>query len=295
MSEVANPLSKTEIRGVIPPLVSTFAPDGSLDLDLFRGELKFMEAAGVTLAVVGGSTGSGDELSADELGQLVAEATKSSNIQIIAGVITTTTRDAILRGQKAKEGGASALMLGPPIYTTPSAEGLDRFIQDVYEATGLPIVYYNHFFNPPSVMQRIAKLRGVICVKEVALEPVAELVQTVGDRVAIAAGADSVNIASFLFGAHASISGVNTVIPKEYGEIFAAHVAGDYVRGRELTEKIAPLAREMIKPANFPARVKFAINLLGRNVGSPRKPSGDLAVEDQQNIRAALKFAGLIN
>ncbi|AGT08901.1 dihydrodipicolinate synthase family protein [Paracoccus aminophilus] len=294
MTTFRPPLTKEDIRGVIPPLVSTFAADGTLDLALFRGELAFMEAAGVTLAVIGGSTGSGDELSADELAALIGEATRSGKIDIIAGIITTTTRDAILRGQKAKEAGARALMLGPPIYTTPSADGLDGFIRDVYEATGLPIIYYNHFFNPPSVMQRIADVPGVICLKEVALEPVAELFQTVGERVAIAAGADCVNIASFLFGAHASISGINTVIPKQYREIYAAHEAGDYRLGRELTEKIAPLAREMIKPENFPARVKYAINLQGREVGAPRKPSGDLAQQDQENIKAALRFAGLI-
>lgn len=143
-------------------------------------------------------------------------------------------------------------------------------------------------------MQRVAQLPEVICVKEVALEPVTELVQTVGDRVAIAAGADSVNIASFLFGAQASISGINTVIPKQYGEIFAAHAAGDYVLGRKLTDKIAPLAREMTKSVNFPARIKFAINAQGRKVGEPRKPNGNLAKQDQENILKALKLAGLL-
>ncbi|TIS81778.1 MAG: dihydrodipicolinate synthase family protein, partial [Mesorhizobium sp.] len=179
-------------------------------------------------------------------------------------------------------------------YNTPSGDGLDKFIQDVGAATSLPIIYYNHFFNPPAVMQRVAQLPEVICVKEVALEPVTELVQTVGDRVAIAAGADSVNIASFLFGAQASISGINTVIPKQYGEIFAAHAAGDYVLGRKLTDKIAPLAREMTKSVNFPARIKFAINAQGRKVGEPRKPNGNLAKQDQENILKALKLAGLL-
>ncbi|TIW29511.1 MAG: dihydrodipicolinate synthase family protein [Mesorhizobium sp.] len=287
-------LQKDEIKGIIPPLVSTFKPDGDLDLDLFKGELRFMESAGISLAIVGGSTGSGDELSAEELGILVDTATKSSKLRVIAGIITTTTRDAIKRGQIAKQSGACALMLGPPIYNTPSGDGLDKFIQDVGAATSLPIIYYNHFFNPPSVMQRIAQLPEVICLKEVALEPVTELVQTVGDRVAIAAGADSVNIASFLFGARASISGINTVIPKQYGAIFAAHTAGDYALGRKLTDKIAPLAREMTKSVNFPARIKFAINAQGRKVGEPRKPNGDLAKEDQENILKALKHAGLL-
>lgn len=290
---MADALRKDEIKGIIPPLVSTFGPNGDLDLALFNQELRFMEEAGVTLAVVGGSTGSGDELTPEELGTLVNASARSGKIRTIAGIITTTTRDAIKRGQLARDAGACALMLGPPIYTTPSDDGLDSFILEVAEATTLPIIYYNHFFSPPSVMQRVATLPGVICLKEVALEPVSELVQTVGDKVAIAAGADCVNIASFLFGAHASISGINTVIPKQYKEIYAAHLAGDYLRGRMLTEKIAPLAREMIKGVNFPARVKFAINQLGRNVGNPRKPSGDLAEADRANILAAIKFAGL--
>jgi 4-hydroxy-tetrahydrodipicolinate synthase len=290
---MTNNLSKNEIRGIIPPLVSPFTIDGDLDLKLFEKELRFMESVGIQLAIIGGSTGSGDELSPEELGSLVETATKKSKIRVIAGIITTTTLDAIRRGKIAAAAGASALMLGPPIYTTPSEDGLDGFINDVHEATSLPIIYYNHFFSPPSLMRHVANLPGVICVKEVALEPVAELVQTVGYKVAIAAGADAVNIASFLLGADASISGINTVIPKEYQEIFAAHENNDYAKGRELTEKIAPLAREMIKGVNFPARVKFAINQLGREVGYPRKPSGNLAKADQDNIIAALKFAGL--
>jgi 4-hydroxy-tetrahydrodipicolinate synthase len=291
---MSNKLTKNDILGIIPPLVSPFTEKGDLDLGLFEKELGFMERAGIELAVIGGSTGSGDELTPEELGTLVETAVKKSKLRVIAGIITTTTRDAVKRGRIVAEAGAGALMLGPPIYTTPSDDGLDGFIKDVHEATSLPIVYYNHFFSPPSLMQRVAGLPGVICLKEVALEPVAELVQTVGDKVAVAAGADAVNIASFLFGADASISGINTVIPKQYVEIFAAHKAGNYLEGRKLTEKIAPLAREMIKGVNFPARVRFAINHLGREVGPARKPSGNLAKADQENILAALRFAGLV-
>jgi 4-hydroxy-tetrahydrodipicolinate synthase len=288
-------LKREEIRGIIPPLVSTFGANGELDLARFEGELRFMEEVGVRLAIVGGSTGSGDELTPNELESLVGTATSQSSLRVIAGVITTTTKDAIRRGVAARDAGACALMLGPPIYNTPSQAGLDRYVEDVARATDLPIVYYNHFFSPASVMQRIAGLANVICLKEVALEVVAELVQTVGGKVAIAAGADAVNIASFLLGANATISGINTVIPRQYIEIYQAHLAGDYRLGRELTERIGPIAREMTKPVNFPARVKYAINLLGRDVGAPRAPSGDLDEEDKRNIRAALKTAGLLS
>ncbi|TIL82759.1 MAG: dihydrodipicolinate synthase family protein, partial [Mesorhizobium sp.] len=50
----------------------------------------------------------------------------------------------------------------------------------------------------------------------------------------------------------------------------------------------------MTKSVNFPARIKFAINAQGRKVGEPRKPNGDLAKEDQENILKALKHAGLL-
>jgi 4-hydroxy-tetrahydrodipicolinate synthase len=290
----SEPLKQEEIRGIIPPLVSTFGVDGELDLARFAAELEFMEELGIRLAVVGGSTGSGDELTPEELGSLVETATSKSSLRVIAGVITTSTKHAIRRGITARDAGACALMLGPPIYNTPSPAGLDRYIRDVVHATSLPIVYYNHFFSPASVMQRIAGLDGVICLKEVALEVVAELVQTVGDKVVIAAGADAVNVASFLLGADAAISGINTVIPKQYIEIYQAHLDRDYSLARELTERIGPIAREMIKPVNFPARVKYAINLLGRDVGEPRAPSGDLDEADKKNIRIALKTAGLL-
>lgn len=287
-------LSKENIFGIIPPMVSPFDDRGVLDLVRFRSELRFMEQTGITLVVIGGSTGSGDELTPQELASLVRTATVEARMRVIAGVLTTTTRDAVHRGRLAAEAGASALMVGPPIYTAASDDGIIRYITDVANETGLPIVYYNHSALPASILRRVAALPGVICIKENLFEPVSELVQTVGAEVAVAAGVDAVNIASFLVGAAASIAGINTVIPRQYLDIYDAYRKGDFAEAVRMTEKIAPLAREMIKPVNFPARVRFAINLLGRDVGEPLRPSGNLPQEDRDNILAALRHAGLV-
>ena len=46
LRQMAKKLNKNDIYGVIPPLVSTFGPNGDLDLRLFEKELEFMEQIG---------------------------------------------------------------------------------------------------------------------------------------------------------------------------------------------------------------------------------------------------------
>jgi len=286
-------LEKSEFRGVIPPLVSTFDDREDIDLERFSCELHYMRDVGIKVAVVGGSTGEGDTLKPEEVASLV-ESAASQKLRAIAGIITTTTRDAIHRGVLARDAGACAIMLAPPIYFMASDEALDNYLRDVASGTGLPIVFYNAFASKPALLRRLAAIPGVIAIKEPSVESVAELVQTIGARVPIAIGSDTANLAGLALGAHAVVSGINTVIPKECLEIYLACERGDYVTARKILDRTAQLHRLLAVLMNFPSRVKYAVNLQGRDVGNARRPNAPLSHEDQVAIRNELEKIGLL-
>ena len=82
--------------------------DEELDLPAFRAEIQYqLSLNGVRGLTIGGSTGEGHALEADELGTLVKVAVEEvrGRIPIIAGIITTTTRRAVRYAKAAREAG----------------------------------------------------------------------------------------------------------------------------------------------------------------------------------------------
>src|SRR4029434_8154719 len=62
-----------QIGGIIPPLVTPFRPDGSIDEQAHRAEVRYMvEAAKIHGLAVCGSTGEGHTLTTEETRSIVA-------------------------------------------------------------------------------------------------------------------------------------------------------------------------------------------------------------------------------
>jgi 4-hydroxy-tetrahydrodipicolinate synthase len=291
---MAEHLTKEDLRGVIPPIVSTFDDNGELDLGLFEREIEFMRLSGIEVVLVGGSTGEGASLTPEELATL-ARVAADGGLRVIAGIITTNTRDAATRAVLASAAGASALLVAPPIYVRPSDVGLETYVADIAEAGRLPILFYNHFFYEASVVRRIAELPVVIGVKEASVDVIGELVQVAGDHITVAAGIDPTPLAGLVLGADAVIAGVNAVAPSQAMAVYEAFAVGDLGLARDLLQRIAPLARLMTEPVDFPAAVKFAINAAGRDVGRPRLPFQPVSSEKGGLIREALRYAGILD
>jgi len=66
-------LNYEHIGGIIPPLVTPFRTDGSIDEQAHRAEVRYMiEGAKIHGLAVGGSTGEGHTLTTEETRRIVA-------------------------------------------------------------------------------------------------------------------------------------------------------------------------------------------------------------------------------
>jgi 4-hydroxy-tetrahydrodipicolinate synthase len=292
---MTGPLTKDDIKGIIPPLVSTFAADETLDLDAFRRELEYVQERGAVLVAVGGSTGDGEVLSVAELAELCRVATEESSLGVIAGVISTSTRDAIVRARAAHDAGASALMVTPPIYHQTSPENLHAFYSDIADAVPLPIMIYNiltHAPVAPETIARLAEIDAVIAIKESSggtIPSLEQLLLTVKDQLAVIWAIDSLLFEGFALGADGSISAINTMYPTESIELFEAVQQGDLARARALHMRLAPLMRLTDVPVDWPSRVKLVLRLQGRDVGCPRRPYASLPASVEEAIAQAVR------
>ena len=139
------------LYGVIPPMVTPFAADGSMDERLLAAEARRMFAAGVHGVSFAGSTGEGVTLGDEELcrGVAIVQNENHGKLPVLCGIMRNSTLQALSAAKAAKAGGADVLMVTPTFYFGASPEGNAAYYEAVYAETGLPIVIYNVMKSKP--------------------------------------------------------------------------------------------------------------------------------------------------
>lgn len=295
-------LTKKDVVGIFPPLASPFGADEEIDVPALREELKFNLSLDITGVCLGGSTGEGHALDANDLGILIRTAVEEARgrVPVMAGVISASVREAVRKGKAARDAGAQALMVTPPIYQLPSDQGIYDFYADIHRETGLPLVVYNVLPHCPvtvPVYQRLAADNLIIGTKESiggSLETLTELLESIGDRISVTWAHDWLLFPGLALGATGSISGAAAILPRHCIAMWDALQRGDLASARKLHFIISDVTREISKH-NWPAGTKLAINLQGRKVGACRRPFTTVPDEQAARIEAALKRANGVN
>jgi 4-hydroxy-tetrahydrodipicolinate synthase len=124
------------------------------------------------------------------------------------------------------------------------------------------------------------------------LDTLTQLIESVGDRIAVTWSQDNLLFPGFALGAVGSLGAMDCVLPGHSVETFRAVQQGDLETARKLHRGVAGVARAAYA-ASFPAGIKAAINLQGRKVGQPRRPYRTVTTEQTQRIADALTAAGV--
>lgn len=292
-------ITKGDVRGIFPPLVTPMYENEDVNYTAFRREVQSMLELPVTGLVVGGSTGEGHALTVDELAELTATAVEEARdrIPVVTGIITTSTRDAILRGKRAKEAGAQGLMVTPPIYQSHDSETLRFYYDGIYQATAMPIIVYNVLPAAPVTpeqMKGLAQLHAIIGTKESAassLTNVSELIADINDDIAVTWATDHMMFPGFALGAVGAISGTTSMFPRASIQMFNSVANNDYDTARRIHFALWPLMKEVMSGPNWPGCVKAVFRLQGKDVGPARAPYHIPAGQRLDNIKAGLAHA----
>ncbi|MCL4781958.1 MAG: dihydrodipicolinate synthase family protein [Bryobacterales bacterium] len=292
-----------QIQGIIPPIVTPFRADGSIDEELHRREVRYMvETAGVHGLAVGGSTGEGHTLSTEECRDLVAWTMEEvdGRIPVIAGVIADSTREAVERGNALKDLRPTALQVTPVHYLfRPDDESMLRFFGEIAGRVGLPLIVYNvvpwAYLSVPLLVRLFREVDGAIGVKQSAsdVKALADLLHYagdagIGDRVRIITAVDALLYPSFQLGAHAAIAAILSAIPEACVALWEAVQAGDDDTARRLHDQLLEVWNALEAP-NLPANVRTAMRILGREGGYPRAPMPTSSPEQAERIRRAIE------
>lgn len=280
--------------GLIAPALTPFTENGSIDYGIYREQLEYLLEQGVHGISPGGSTGEGAVVEDDELGRLVAEARSvAGDRPVVAGVIRTSTKAAVRAGLIARDAGADALMVTPTFYNVlvPDDNGNEQFYRALSDEVGLPIVIYNVVPQneiTPDLFTRLRQIEHVAGVKQSVggIMAMYDMRLTAPDAKVYAA-TDEMLFNCFELGADGAISAVLSLFPAECRRLWDYAQEGRHEEGRALQDQMFPLWK-VIRGPQFPARVKAALRILGRNLGENRSPASPVPAEVQAALTQAL-------
>ncbi len=292
-------MNHSHIRGIIPPLVTPFREDGSIDEQAHRAEVRFMvEQAGIHGLAVCGSTGEGHTLSTEETRRIVGWTVEEvkGRVPVIAGIITDSTQSTIDRALALSDLGVAALQVTPVHYVfRPDDDSMVRHFASIAGKTGIPVIIYNvvpwSYLLPPLLVRILRDVDGVIGVKQSAsdMKALADLLLLseeagIRDRVRILSAVDALLYPSFRLGSDGAVAAILSAAPEA---CVALWNAGDSASALDLHKKLLRLWNAMDAP-NLPANVRVAMNVQGREGGVPRPPMPVSNPAQAERIRSAM-------
>ncbi|MCF8484058.1 MAG: 4-hydroxy-tetrahydrodipicolinate synthase [Rhodobacteraceae bacterium] len=290
------------IKGSIPALVTPFK-NGAVDLDTLKKLVDWHVAEGSSGLVPVGTTGESPTLSHEEH-ETVVEATvkfAAGRVPVIAGAGSNNTVEGIRLIQHAERVGANAALVVTPYYNKPTQAGLIAHFAALHDCCSLPIIIYNIpgrsvVDMSPETMGELAKLPRIIGVKDATgkIERVSMQRASCGPDFIQLSGEDATALGFNAHGGTGCISVTANVAPKLCAEFQAATLAGDYRLALELQDRMMPLHEAIFIEPGL-AGAKYGLSLLNRCSEEVRLPLVGLTDGTKDRIKAAMRFAGLIN
>ncbi|NLB99723.1 MAG: 4-hydroxy-tetrahydrodipicolinate synthase [Pseudomonas formosensis] len=290
------------ISGSLVALVTPMDSRGNLDWQALDRLIEFHLNEGTDGIVAVGTTGESATLDMEEHKEVIRRVVDkvAGRIPVIAGTGANSTSEAVELTEDARGVGADACLLVTPYYNKPTQEGLYQHFRFIAEAVDIPQILYNVPGRTacdmlPDTVVRLADIDNIIGIKEATgdLQRARELIDRVGDRMAIYSGDDPTAVELILMGGKGNISVTANVAPRLMHQLCEAALNGDADTARRLNEQLMPLHRKLFIESN-PIPVKWALHEMGLIGDGLRLPMTRLSDDCQPVVREALKQCGLL-
>ena len=293
-------MKTSEIRGIIPPILTPKNEDESLNLDELRRQTERLLAGGVHGLFPFGTNGEGYILSEQEkyeILEVMIDQVKG-RVPVYAGTGCISTRDTIRQSVQAEKLGADALSIITPSFAAASQKELYDHYVAVAKHVNIPIILYNipprtgNKLLPETVRDLIRDVDVIVGAKDSSgdlenLKAYIRLTRELGKESAILAGNDGAILTCLKEGGSGGIAGRANIWPATVASIYDKFVAGD-LEGAQAAQDAIAVLQAAFKFGNPNTIIKKAVRMLGYPVGSCRAPFNYVPEEGIAALRKIL-------
>ena len=307
---------KQKLKGVIIVNTTPFSRDGSLDLESFRTNLRWLlkKAEGKDFIFNPlGSTGEFYAMSDDECKAVIKTTVEEVNgkLPVFAGAGRPGTRETIKMCQYAESVGVDGVQVILPYYFIPTEAGAYQHYKKIAESIKIAVMVYN---NPaptgcwikPALMAKIAKIDNVIACKENTpnLTQFVQMKKAVNpkDMTFFCGLGEEMYTNSAIIGCAGVVSSYANFIPDWTYSLYQAAAACDFNKMDTIFKQMSPLVNFVAKVTNttpgigvsnpppmYLPVVKAAIDIVGLQGGQPRLPLTGLTTAEKHELAGILK------
>ncbi len=276
----------------MPAVTTKFTKEDTLDLVNFEVNIHAQLSAGVSGIILGGTLGEASTLSDEEKSTIVRKTVEivDGKVPVIMNIAEQTTKGAIEAARKAKEDGASGLMMLPPMrYKADDKETVTYFKKVAY-STDLPIMIYN---NPVDygievtldMFEELSECANIQAVKESTrdISNISRMKTRFGNRFAILSGVDTLALESTLMGADGWVAGLVCAFPAETVAVFNLAKSGRTQEAIEIYRWFLPLL-ELDINTKLVQNIKLAEVYTGIGTEHVREPRLPLYGEERERV-----------
>ncbi|WP_460952517.1 dihydrodipicolinate synthase family protein [Pseudomonas marginalis] len=290
-------MSSPTLHGIIGYTITPFSADGQhIDLNALGRSIDRLIASGVHAIAPLGSTGEGAYLSDAEWDEVSAYslAKIARRVPTIVSVSDLTTAKAVRRARYAEANGADVVMVLPASYWKLSEAEILAHYAAIGDSIGVPIMLYN---NPATsgtdmsvdlILRIVEQVANVSMVKESTgdIQRMHQLHRR--SDVPFYNGCNPLALEAFAAGAKGWCTAAPNLIPQMNLDLYAAVLANDLGKARELFYAQLPLL-EFILKGGLPATIKAGLRLSGLEVGEPRLPVFPLGEAGVEQLKTLLR------
>jgi 4-hydroxy-tetrahydrodipicolinate synthase len=300
-------MKKYNVEGSWPAVVTPFDDKDEVNYDVLRQLVGFQAGNNSTGLLLMGSTGEAILLTADERKKIIDTVLDEARrkIPVMVGVAAMTTKQTIENAKYAKEAGADVGLIVQPPYIKPKQSSLYKYFKDVADAVDIPLAIYN---NPercgvniePETIARLSRHENIVAIKEAGPNPYGVM-----RTIELTRGEFNVLCCDCAFyalipvvmasGGKGTSNVTGSLCPREIATISKPWTNYDDVLNmRKALYKYLPLIRMMYSETN-PVPLKYAMGLVGADVGRPRKPLMELSERNQKTMRQTMERLSIMD
>jgi 4-hydroxy-tetrahydrodipicolinate synthase len=285
-------------KGIIPPVITPYHADGSIDRDGFCTMVEHLIASGVHGVMIGGTTGEYYAQSRDERVSLLklAKTVAKGRVPLIAGVGAIRTEDCIDYALVARDLKFDGILIGSPYYAVPTQLELANHALAIDKAANLPIMLYNYPGRTGTMMDlefldRVGRSTNFCAVKE-SSGSIDHLHALARDypHIDLFCGMDDQALEFFVWGAKGWVCGAGNCLPEEHLALYnACVIEKDFTKGRQIMSALLPLMRLLEQGGKFVQSIKFGCELAGLPAGPVRQPLRGLEEAQKRELESTIR------